>query len=265
MNFETLTGTQIDHELRTTDSTVRFTTARRNAGINEGMEQFAELTECLIRVSTVVCSCNTATYNLNSSAIMSTDFVRIAARGVEYHLLSSGSSPVLQQLAGDDFPRHDVEWLNKYEPGWRQSTTPSMPTSYRVEMDGGQCLIGLQPPPKVGSSQTAKLLIPYVARPVPMTSTGDVPFTVGGNVRTDLVPFHKALVHYAAHQLEKLRGDDEASDRQYAKFLQFVERFTGKNRPKGQGFVTLARNYLREATGPRGGSWQDGKDPYRDS
>lgn len=256
-------GAQLDHELRTTDNSVRFTSTRRAEATNEGQEQFAELTECLIRVSTVACSCNTATYNLNSSGVMSTDFVRIAARGVEYHLLSSGSSPTLQQVAGDDFPRRDVEWLNKYEPGWRQSTTPTTPTSYSVEMDGGACLIRLQPPPKVGSSQTAKLLIPYVARPAPMMSTGDVPFTVSGSVRTDLVPFHKALVHYAAHHLEKLRGDDEASDRQYAKFLQFVERFTGKNRPKGQGFVTLARNYLRDAKGPRMGSATDKRDPFR--
>ena len=265
MNFEALTGIQLDHEIRSVDSTVRFTSTRRAAAINEGCAEFADLTECLSRVSTVTCSCNTATYNLNSSAVMSTDFVRIAARGIEYHLLSSGSSPTLQQICGDDFPRRDVEWLNKYEPGWRQSTTPTMPQSYSVEMDGGSYLLRLHPPPDIGSSETGKVILPYVARPVPMTSTGDIPFTVGGVVRNDLTPFHKASVHYAAHQLEKLRGDDEASDRQYTKFLSYVERYTGKVRTKGANFVTLAKNYLKAAHGPRMGSWADGKDPYRDA
>ena len=261
-HFELLTGEWLSQELRTDDSTVLFTSTRRNMAINEGIAEFCELTECLIRVSTVTCSCNTASYNLNSSAVMSTDFVRIAGRGVEYHLLSShvGSSAQLTQLAGDDFPRHDVEWLNKYEPGWRQSTTPSLPVSYSVEADAGAYAVRLYPPPDIGSSEVGKLLIPYVARPSPLTSSGDIPFSS----RTDLIPFHRAPVHFAAHQLEKLRGDDEASDRHYAKFLSYVQRFTEKFRNKGQNFVTFARSYLSEARrGSQNYGPLSGRDPYR--
>lgn len=255
-------GEWLSAELRTDDSTVLFTSTRRAMAVNEGMAEFADLTECLIRQSTVTCSCNTAEYNLNSSAIMSTDFVRVAAQGVEYSHISSGSSGQTRIVAGDDFPRRDVEWLNRYEPGWRESTTPvELPDSYYLRADGGSWILGLAQRPDIGSSETGKLLIPYVARPAPMTSTGDVPFTVGGAFRNDLVPFHRACVHYAAHQLEKLRGDDEASDRQLAKFQEFVQRFTQKARPKGGSFVTMARNYLRDArNGRRGRAY----DPYRD-
>jgi hypothetical protein len=264
-NFELLTGAWLDQELRSADSTTLFTTARRNQAVNDGAAEFAELTECLLRVSTVACSCNTSEYNLLSSATLgSTDFVRLAARGPEYHLLSShgGSSAHLTQLAGDDFPRRDIEWLNKYEPGWRTSTTPSMPTGYYVDERDGQYLLGLDQPPDIGSSETGKLVVPYVARPVVMTSTGDVPFTVGSNVRTDLIPFHRALVHYAAGQLEKLRGDETASDRQMAMFQSFVDRFKEKFRNKGANFVTLAKNYFKDAR--RGSRYEAGdEDSFR--
>ena len=246
--FEYLAGTALDQELRSADSTVLFTTARRNQGINDGAAEFAELTECLLRVSTVTCSCNTQEYNLLSSAILgSTDFVRIAPRGIEYHLLSShgGSSARLTQLAGDNFPRRDIEWLNKYEPGWRQSTTPQMPTGYYLDERDGGYRIGLDCKPDIGSSEVGKLIVPFIARQPVMTSSGDQPFTVAGSVRADLIPFHMATVHYAAHQLEKLRGDDDASDRQFAKFMAYVQRYTEKVRKRGGAFVVLAKNYLR--------------------
>ena len=249
-NFEALTGILLDQEIHSADSTTLFTSTRRAQAVNDGYAEFCELTECLLRVSTVACSCNTQEYNLLSSAVLgSTDFVRIAPRGIEYHVLSShgGSSARLTQLGGDDFPRRDIEWLNKYEPGWRTSTTPQMPTGYYVDERNGAYRIGLDRPPDIGSSETGKLIVPYIARPAPMTSTGDVPFTVGSNTRTDLIPFHQALVHYAAHQLEKLRGDDEASDRQFAKFLAYVNRYTEKVRKRGGAFVTLAKNYLKSS------------------
>lgn len=257
--FEDLTGSLLDTELHSADSTVLFTSTRRARAINDGMEAFAAETECYQRVSTVAVSCNVATYNLLSSAVMSTDFVRIAARGVEFHLTSSNGQ--LTQLAGDDFPRRDIEWLNTYEPGWRASTTPSMPYAYYVDDTDGRYLVGLTVPPDVGSSETASLVIPYVARPASMTSTGDIPFTSGSNVRRDLWPFHQAIVHWAAHQLEKLRADREASAEQLAKYQGYVDSFKGKVRAKGANFVRLARNYLSDSR--RMGRGADRIDPYR--
>ena len=256
-NFESLAGTYLDHELRSNDSTTLFTTGRRNQAINDGYAEFCELTECLERVSTVTCSCNVARYNLLSSATLgSTDFVRLAPRGVEFHLISSGGA--VTQLAGDDFPRRDIEWLNKYEPGWRQSTTPQMPSGYLVDTSSGQFVVQLDRPPDVGSSETAQLVVPFIARPAILTSSGESLFTIGANVRTDLNPFFMAPVHYAAHQLEKLRGDEQASDRQFAKFLAYVQRYTEKVRRRGGASVTLVRNYLRS---PRRSGYV--QDPYR--
>jgi hypothetical protein len=246
-NFEALTGSLLDIELHSADSTQLFTTARRNTGVNEGMQEFVEMTECVIRESSITCSCNTAEYDLNSSAVMgSTDFYRIAARGVEYHITNSNGAVTI--LAGDDFPRRDVSWRNKYQAGWRASTVVGTPGGYAIREDDGSYNLVLDTRPKIGSSQTAKLIVPYIPLLPAMTSTGEEPFSVGGAVRADLRPFHKATVHYAAHLLEKLRGDDEASDRQYEKFLSYVERWkTGARNKVGQ-FLTLGRSYLREAS-----------------
>lgn len=253
--FDQLTGILLDQELGSEDSTTLFTSTRRAQAVNDGYAEFCEMTECLLRISTVTVSCGTREYNLLSSAILgSTDFVRLAGRGVEFHLLSShgGSSVRLTQLAGDeDFPRRDIEWLNQYDAGWRQSTAPQMPTGYYVDESHGRFLVGLDRVPNVKSSETAKLIVPFIARPAPMTSTGDVPFTIGSTSRIDLYPFHQALVHYGAHQLEKLRHDNEASDRQYAKFLAYVNRYTEKMRRRGGAAVKLVKNYLRSA-GRRG-------------
>lgn len=261
--FGVLTGILLDQELRSADSTTLFTTARREQAVNDGAAEFAELTECLLRESTVACSCSVREYNLLSSAVLgSTDFVRISPRGVEYHVISShaGSSARLTQLAGDDFPRRDIEWLNTYEPGWRQSTTPQMPSGYYIDERNGALLLGLDAVPDIGSSETGKLIVPYIARPAVMASSTDVPFTIGTATRSDLIPFHQALVHYAASQLEKLRGDDAASDRQYVKFTAYVDRYAEKMRKRGANFVRLARNYLKDAR--RQGGVGRAQDPY---
>jgi hypothetical protein len=256
--FDVLTGIWLDQELHSADSTALFTTARRNQAVNDAALEFADLTECLTRTSTVTVSCNVSRYNLLSSSVLgSTDFVRIAARGVEYHVTSSAGA--LTQLSGDSFLRRDIEWLNHYREGWRQSTRPTTPTGWLVDESSGNYVLQLDTLPDVGSSESAQLVIPYVARPALMTSSGDVPFTVGSAVRSDLLPFHMGLVHYAAHQLEKLRGDEQASDRQFAKFLAYVQRFAEKWRVKSGAPVTFAKNYFRTRRGLNDGDpWSDG-------
>ena len=88
-------------------------------------------------------------------------------------------------------------------------------------------------------------LVPYVARPAVMTSDTNEPFQIGATVRGDLRDYHQALVHFAAHQLEKLRRDDQASDRQLQKFLGYVSRYFQNTRRKGGQVLTLARNYFK--------------------
>jgi len=151
--------------------------------------------------------------------------------------------------------------LDDNEPGWRLSTVASsvsqLPQLYYLRPDGGSLYLGFWPPPSTGSSEAAVARVPYVARPPVLTSDTSEPFTVNGVVRTDLRDYHQAIVHYAAHQLEKLRRDDQASDRQLQKFQGYVQRFIANTRRKGGQVLSLVRTYFR----PRRSTL--GEDPRR--
>lgn len=248
MQFSSLYGARLDEELGTDDNSVLFTTARRKAAINKGQSEFAELTECLVRTSTVTIAGGTGEYDLNSTVtIPGGDFVRLAKQQVEFRYVDASSN--LTILTGDDLPRRDIDWLNRYEPGWRTSTVASSvmqtPTFYYERMDGGARYLGFTPTPSTGSSASATAIVPYVARPTVMTSDTNEPFQVGASVRGDLRDYHQACVHYGAHQLEKLRRDDQASDRQLQKFLGYVTRYFQNARRKGGQSLTMARNYFK--------------------
>lgn len=251
MQFSTLYGRLLDQELGTADSTVLFTDARRKAGINDGLREFADLTECFVRVSSVTVTGGTGEYDLHSTAVIADqDFVRLAAdQAVEFHYTDASS--FTQYLSGADLPERTVRWLDTYEPGWRDSTSVSsgaqVPSVFYQRGDGGAWLLGFYPVPSTGSSASAKALVPYVADPQPLTSDTQEPFTVSGNIRRDLRPYHRAAVHYAAHQLEKLRRDEQASDRQLQKFMGYVSRYLQSLRKKGGSALTYARRYLRPA------------------
>ena len=250
MIFETLYKSELSIQLNNSDTSVLFTSTRRQQAINDAVEEFADLTECWIRQSTIPCSCNTREYMLLSSGTLSgsTDFSRLAKQGVEYHHISSGSSGQIRTVAGDEFPRRDIEWKNRYEPGWRESTTPTeLPTGYYLRADGGNVYLGLNEPPDIGSSETGKVLVPYVATPAPMTSSSAEPFTFNSSVRTDLRVYHRAFPHYAAYKLLPLIGDLQGANQQLQTFLGYVARYTQNAKPKGGQHVTLARSYFRES------------------
>lgn len=253
--FSSLWTRLLTQELGNEDSTLLFTDTRRQAGINDGIAEFADLTECFIRVSSVTWTGGTLEVNLNSTTIIADgDFLRLAAKQSPVVLYTDASSNV-QELSGDDLRQTDVAWLNRYQEGWRQSTVASsvaqLPSRFYLRPDGGALWFGLVPVLSTGSSASVKVLIPYVAKPPVIPSTGSTvePFTVGGVVRADLRPFHRAAVHYGAHQLEKLRRDDQASDRQLQRFLAYVTRYTQEMRQKGGTALTFARSYFRRSLG----------------
>ena len=250
-SFSHLYSSGLDRELGTNDSTRLFTDARRKTAINEGLLAFVDLTECSLRQSTVTCSNGIAAYNLISTVnVPSGDYLRLAKQGPEYHL--SDSNDNVTYIAGESlFPRREIPWLNEYTPGWR-STTVGTPTSYHERMDGGQRLFEVVPPPDIGSSDVGKVLLPYLAKPNTLTSDTDVPFTFGSTVRTDLEPYHLALPHYGAYVLEKLRLDEEASQRQLQQFLGYVTRYAQLMEPKGPRTVRAAKSYFRDARRGRG-------------
>lgn len=255
--FEDLYGPRLNLELNSSDSNTLYTTDRRKAASNDGLLEFADLTECFIRQSSITVSCNTVEYMLLSGGALagSTDYSRLAKQGVEYRVRSSGGT-WLTWISGDDFPQRPIEWRNREDPGWRQSTTPTTPTGYYLRADGGNLYIGLDRPPNVGSSQQAELLVPYVAKPPLMANSTDVPFTVNSTTRWDLTTYHQAIPHYAAYKLLPLIGDEQGSQSQLQKFMGYVTRCLQQARPKGGQYVQLARNYLRTARGGRNG-WRD--------
>jgi hypothetical protein len=246
--FEQLWRTRLDVELNSV-STVLFTGARRQQAINDGQAEFADLTECLVRQSSVTCSCNVTEYQLLSSGVLggSTDFVKLAPQGVEYHHTDSNGR--LTQAAGpDDFPERPIQWRNRHDAHWRESTTPvQMPTGYYLRADGGNVYLGLNEPPKVGSSEAASVIVPYVARPEPMTSSSAEPFTVNSSVRADLRIYHQALPHFAAYRLLPLQGKVQEAQAQLQVFLSYVTRYQQAQRPRGGQRVSFARDYFESA------------------
>lgn len=244
MQFSSLYGARLDEELGTDDNSVLFTTARRKAAINKGASEFAELTECFVRTSTIAIIGGTAEYDLNSTVnVPNGDYVRLSKQQVEFRYTDASSNVTV--ITGDDLPRRDIDWLNRYLPGWQISTVASsvmqVPESYYERQDGGARYLGFQPTPSTGSSASAKVIVPYVARPVVMTSDTNEPYSG----RNDLRDYHQALVHFGAHQLEKLRRDDQASDRQLQKFMGYVARYVQNGRRKGGQVVTQVKNYFK--------------------
>lgn len=263
--FLDLYATRLDYELGTNDSNVLFTTARRKNSLNEGLREFADLTECWVRESTIAVISAQAGYNLHASSIVpNLDFVRVTADGPTYRYTDPSS--VVTALAGDDLPRRQEPWLNSVEPGWSgtQSSGVTWPMYWFLASQDGALNLTFYPAPTLTTGSTAVVTLPYVARPSSLVDDTSVPFTdTGGVTRSDLQPFHQAAVHYAASRLELLRKDTQASDRQLQKFLGYVQRYIqAKRQPAGQT-IRPARMYFSRAagrrddgTGPRAPWWR---------
>lgn len=264
MTFERLYAQELTLLLNDSDSNTLFTSTRRQQAVNDGVQEFADLTECYVRRSTIAVSCNTTEYVLSTIS----DFSRISPMGLaEYWHTSSGGSSISKftQLAGKDFPRRDELWLNRHDPAWRTSTTPvDFPRAHYIRTDGGRVLLGLSEPPDVGSSDTVRLIVPYVARPQDMTASTDVPFTdTAGNRRQDLTPYHLAVAHYAAYKLLPLQGRLPESAHHYQVFQTYVERYRSDARPRGGQYVTLAGDYFRPQRQGRGDPSLDNDPTWR--
>lgn len=118
-----------------------------------------------------------------------------------------------------------------------------LPSAWYLRPDGPALFLGLTPPPSSGSSASMLVQVPYVPF-VNNISTSLEPFAYNSSVLVDLRPYHMAPVHYAAHQLEKLRRDDGASDRQLQKFLGYVQRYFQAMRQKGGTVLRYGRSYF---------------------
>lgn len=250
--FSSLYGSRLDQELGNDDSTILFTTARRKNAVNRGIDEFANITQCLERRVLITVVGGTAEYNLNSTTVIPAgDFNQFHKDGIEFRYTNASSQ--LTIVARDDLPRRDIDWLNQNRPGWRQSTVASsimqLPEFTYVRQDGAAYYLGFTPTPSTGSSASAAVMLSYIADTPVMVNDTDEPYTFSTGARTDLRMYHQAGVHYAAHQLEKLRRDDQASDRQLQKFLGYVTRFMQDQRIPGGRQIRQARHYFKSRGG----------------
>jgi hypothetical protein len=112
--------------------------------------------------------------------------------------------------------------------------------------------LGLHPKPDISGTDTWALIVPYVAVPADLSADADEPFTVSSNARKDLRFWHRALVHFAAYDLEKFRKDINRGAAQLQLFEIEVQKYFAAMKPKQGSQMRLARNYraVGRAAGP---------------
>ena len=245
--FLELYGNALDVQLNSADRAQLFSVARRKHEINEAEREFIRQTECLTKqstlaLSTAVVAGSSGVTEVDLSTNV-TDMLWLSAQPLE--LRHTDSNSVITYYSRDELRRRDIPYLDRYKAGWRTASA-SVPEDYYLREDGGARYLGLTPPPSFGSTaETWEAVIGYVAWPTSMTNDSAVAFSSQAHLR----PWHQALVHFAAARLEKLRGDDEASDRQAGMFAGYVADYLRRQRPKGGSQVTYDRLYRRERTG----------------
>lgn len=245
-------GVLLDRELGSVD-TALFTVARRKDALNEAQREFVRLTSCLTRDVTITPLSDTASgpleIDLDSAAVISaTDFLALAPQGIA---LKKVSGTTTTYYTGDDLPRRDVVWLDRYSPGWRTST-PGTPTAHYIREDGGTVLLGFTPAIDVVGSDEWSAIVPYVCYPSDMSADADEPFTVVTNAKRTLRTSHQGLVHFAAARMEELRKNYAAVDRQMKLFNSYVDDYLRRQRRPGGTHVVMARDYFGEVSSRRG-------------
>ncbi|MEQ1726739.1 MAG: hypothetical protein ABL982_00045 [Vicinamibacterales bacterium] len=253
--FLELYGDKLDRELGTEDRAVRFTLARRKAYVNEGVKRFNEDTGCFVRRGNIALVDGQADYDLESTSVIADgDYIRVSKTSATLKRVGATSTDYLE---GPELPYKSEEELNQTRPNWRAESA-GVPQAWTLRSDGGAHYAQLVPPPDVPAGETWTLLWPYVATAPTLVDDADVPYTLSGNVRTTLVPYHDAILEYAAAQAEKLRKDYDASARHIKNYGAFLVRYAGQMTPPRGLQLRLMRDYRRGSRGQRP------PDPYRD-
>lgn len=241
MEFLTLYGTELDRELGSADRTALFTTQRRKDAINAAQLEWMERTQCTARQIRLALTDAVGEYDLDS---LSSDVVTLSAQGVTIEIVPATGAT--RYLEGDDLRVLSVEALDQEVPGWR-SVSAGTPTVQYTRTDGGRWYLGLHPKPSIPAGATWTALIGVVVIPTTLTADTDEPFTITGNPLRRLRPYHRALVHFAAYDLEKLRKDPARGGVQLQLFADYVTRYGAALRPKGGQVVRFVRNYRHGA------------------
>lgn len=246
MTFLELYDEGLDRELASKDQAELFTTERRKDAINQAQLQFAKDTGCFVKSASLTLVDDQREYDL-ATVIASADFYGFAKDGVEY--VFTDASANVSYHSGDDFPRRDLDWLNRQHPGWRMASSTTFPQSWYLRDAGGSTFIGFSEPPAIETGESASLTVPYLAIPPDMSADTDEPFSdsAGTNPLIRLRPWHRALIHFAAAVLEPLRKNYAAEQRQRAIYQGLVGDYLAHQSPRGGQTIQLARSYYREA------------------
>lgn len=239
MTFLELYGNELDRELGTADRAQRFTTARRKAAINAAQLEWVKRTECFILETPVTLVDDTQDYDLESTI---SDFGWISKRGVSIKIVSGSNT---RYIEGKDLTVTTVERLNDEEPGWR-AVAAGTPRKVYVKRDGGALKLGLHPKPNITGSDVWTAILPYVVIPADLSADADEPFTLTTPLKS-MRPWHRALVYYAAFDLEKFRKDVQRSGVMLQLWEAEIVRFVGVEKPKGGQMVRVSRDYRSES------------------
>ncbi len=244
MTFLELYGAQLDIQLASSDTTQLFTTARRKKAVNDAMAVFVAETACTRVNGSIAMTDEVGAYDLDVS--FSGALLRVAAPPSIHITLGS----TVRSLQGPDMlPRREVDEMNVVTPGWRW-LSPGTPSAWYLEKTGGVYYIGVTPAPSFAVSETWALEVPYIAQPTALSADADVPFTISTNVILTLAPFHQALVHYAASQLEPLRKNYDGAKVQYNQFAAYVDRYLRQQQRDSSPTIQIAHDYYRNRTRP---------------
>lgn len=250
MEFLELYGDALDMELGSADRTNRFTTAKRKLAINEAQTEWIRVTGSFTRTASHGVLADTQEYDLQ--VLIGDDmFMRLAKRQ-PYFSMNDGSDTTY--LEGDSFQRFYIEDLDRDEPGWRDAPA-GQPKGFYIREEGEAFYIGLHPTPNEPVGSTWVLHVPYVAYADDMVDDADVPFEGAMRLRA----YHRALVHYAAYLLEKLRRNYSVAQQQHAAFLAWTQEYLGDNANPAGDRVSYDHNYFSAA----GRSGSDAVDPRR--
>lgn len=252
MTLDELDGEALTIELGADDAAALFTTAQRIAALNLAQAEFARETQCL--GFAVLWPVTTWFYDLDAIFGDRTGYLTPTVLWLRTQVLATGV---------ERDTRLEVRaplWFDRHVPGWRVRAIPDSPGTPQVWTFFGQSagsaggVILIWPPPAVPSTESWSLLVQCAVQPLPMTVGDHEPFR---NSVTDtaaaawLRPYHWALAHRAAAELEYLRKDVVAIQRQLAQYQGYTQQITVAQRHRGgRQIVTGYREYFRRGTDP---------------
>jgi hypothetical protein len=242
VTFLELYGTYLDTELGTSDRTQRFTTALRKMYVNEGQREFNNHVKCYVRRFPISLVDDTQEYNIEGASVITNGD----------YLWPSKTTATLKRVGtttlyteGPDLKFKTEEELNQDRPNWRAESAGT-PECWTLRSDAGAQYVVLVPAPDIPVGETWTLLWPYVAQPADMTDDTHEPY---GNAspRTSLRPYHRALLHYAAAQCEKLRKNWDGVKRQMELFGGYIAKYEKDNKPPTGSTIRISTNWRPRA------------------